>query len=665
FNKKISRSKTGKDYARALFELLEDINIAEGIESEIYNLENENRIDEAQQYERIWELLLEVIDQIVITMGDEEMSIEEFGEYIKEGISTCEIRLVPSGIDRVYVGSADKNTVVDVKVLFAMGAIEGTYPNISKTEGFLTDDERETLNNSRQRKMFADTVKERIQKQNYAIFELFAQVSDYLFISMPLFDFSGAEHGESSIVTEIKRKFPNVKISNNFSYSNSEEKFYISSPEATFHKLLINKSQNRTSSSQIWDAVKEYYALNDKYASRLQLLDEDNEFFKVEENIDSEWARKLYGDKINYSKSKINEYAMCPYRFFLNYGLGIKEREEWEISKADLGSYAHEIIEKFCTRVEDGAVTSEEKLNKWRELGEDGRKRILNEIFNKVSERMQSTSLTRQAKIEHILSRMNRVIDKATKSVTNCFVHGKYTIKGMEKEITVPISDEVFINGFIDRLDELKEDGKNSIRVVDYKTGASEFNIKNIYNGVDMQMVIYALAAKLKCEEEEQIPYTVTGMYYTKLRGELKRELSEVDKLKKLDGVTFENNDNFDDGKVLFDMDNETKNGISTVLPIKFTKNGSLDKKSTEKVRTQYEGEKLMEFVRDKILEFDDNIRNKGDIRIMPYEKACDYCNYSNICQISDCINQRPQEGKDLKADEIWKAIVAKQEEKE
>ena len=53
---------------------------------------------------------------------------------------------------------------------------------------------------------------------------------------------------------------------------------------------------------------------------------------------------------------------MCPYRFFLNYGLGIKEREEWEISKADLGSYAHEVIEKFCKRVEEGASTPEEKL---------------------------------------------------------------------------------------------------------------------------------------------------------------------------------------------------------------------------------------------------------------------------------------------------------------
>ncbi len=664
FNKKVLKSKTGKDYAKALFDLLDDINIADGLESEIYNLEKENKIDEAQQFERIWELLLEVIEQIALTMGDEEMELEEFGEYVKQGISTCQIRLVPSGIDRVYVGLADNNNVVDVKVLFAMGAMEGTYPNICQEEGFLSDKERDMLNTINGRKMFAETTKERTKRQNYSIFELFAQVSDYLFISMPLFDFSGAEHGVATIVNDIIRKFPDVKISDNFSYKNSEEKFYISSPQATFHKMLINKSSNRKSSSQIWDAVKEYYASNDDYLAKMKLLDGENEFFNVQDSIDSSYAIKLYGEKINYSKSKIDTYAKCPYSFFMQYGLGVIEREEWEISKADLGSYAHEIIEKFCTCVEDGATTAENKLKKWRELDEESRKTILYEIFNKVSERMMSANLTRQAKIEHILGRMNRVIDKATKTITDCFVHGKYTIKSMENEITVPISDSVFINGFIDRLDELKDNGKNSIRVIDYKTGSSEFNIKNIYNGIDMQMVIYALAAKLKCEEDDKEPYTVTGMYYTKLRGELKGSVSDVEKLRKLDGITFEESQDMQNKKVLVDMDDSTKEGYSTILPIKFKNNGELDRWSTEKVRTQYEGEKLMDFVRDKILEFDDNIRNKGDIRIMPYEGACDYCDYSKICSISGAIRKRPQEGKDLKTDEIWKSIVDEQEKK-
>ncbi len=664
FNKKLRNSKNAKGYAKALFELLEDINIADGLESEIYKLERENKINEAQQFERIWELLLDVIDQVALTMGEEEMTIEEFGEYIKEGISTCEIRLVPSGIDRVYVGGADTNNVVAIKVLFAMGAVEGTYPRMSKTEGFLSDEERESLNIQSGTKMFADTIKERIKRQNYSIFELFARSSDYVFISTPLYDFSGAEHSVATIVNDIIRKFPKVKISDNFSYNNSEERFYISSPQATFHKMLINKSQNRNGSCALWDAVKEYYAQDEDYMAKMKLLDGENEFFKVQESIDSSYAIKLYGEKINYSKSKIDEYARCPYSFFMHYGLGVKEREEWEISKADLGSYAHEIIEKFCTRVEDGADTAKEKLKKWRELSEDSRKALLGEIFDKVSERMMSANMTRQAKIEHILSRMNRVIDRATKTITDCFVHGKYTIKSMENEITVQISDTVFINGFIDRLDELREDSKNSIRVIDYKTGASEFNIKNIYNGVDMQMAIYALAAKLKCEEESNEPYTVTGMYYTKLRGELKGSVADVEKLRKLDGVTFEDNENFEDKKVLSDMDDNTVNGQSTLLPIKFKANGDLDQKSHEKVRTQYEGEKLMDFVRDKILEFDDNIRNKGDIRIMPYEDVCDYCEYSKICSISGCVAKRQVKGKDQKPDQIWKNIVNEQEQK-
>lgn len=661
FDKRTKKAQTGEEYAKALFNLIEDINIASGLEAQIYELEKENRVDEAQQYERIWELLSEVTEQVSVTMGDVKMSLEEFGGYIKAGISTCEIRLVPSGIDRVYVGSSQNNTAIGPKVLFAIGATEGTYPNENVSEGFLSDSERDVLNSGK-KVMFAKTSSEKLQRENYNVFELFAQPSDYLFISTPVFDSGGAEHECARIVNDIKRKFPNITESDNFSSRSSEERFYISTPQATFHKMLINKSANRDRVNPIWEAVKDYYSENEEYSEKIKLLDGENEFFDAMGNIDSSLAQKLYGEHISYSKSKIDQYAKCPYGFFLHYGLGVKEREEWEISKADLGSYAHEIIEKFCTEVEGDAQTPQEKLENWRSLSDDKRAEILDKIFNDVKERMASSQINRRAQIEHILGRMNKVIDKAAKMVTNCFVHGRYTIKSMENEITVPISESVDINGFIDRLDELDENGRKYIRVIDYKTGASEFNIKNIYNGVDMQMVIYALAAKLQCEAQEGGKFDVAGMYYTKLRGELKSSKQDVEKLRMLDGITFEGDELGSD--MLSAMDDSVEEGKSVLLPIKFKKDGTLDKSSAEKVRTHHEGEMLLDFVKDKILEFDDNIRQKGDIRLMPYEGACEYCDYNRICSASGAVEKRPVKGKKLSTADIWQTIVKEQEEK-
>ena len=72
----------------------------------------------------------------------------------------------------------------------------------------------------------------------------------------------------------------------------------------------------------------------------------------------------------------------------------------------------------------------------------------------------------------------------------------------------------------------------------------------------------------------------------------------------------------------------------------------------------------LLDFVKDKILEFDDNIRQKGDIRLMPYEGACEYCDYNRICSASGAVEKRPVKGKKLSTADIWQTIVKEQEEK-
>lgn len=650
FDKKIKKATSGKDYVYALTDFLDAINIAEGIENEIVRLEKEGRIDESQQFEHIWSLVIGVLDQLVVTMGDREMSADEFSQYIKTGISTCEIRLVPSGIDRVFFGSADDGSLFNTKVLFAMGAVEGTYPTRPAMNGFISDGERVFLN--KDKKMFAETANEKMLRNNYSLFELLARVRDYIFISTYVYDNMSNPVVESALLQKIKSKFPNVQESNNFTHDSSESKFYISTPKATLHKMLINKAKGNNAENPLWEAVKEYYEADDKFASKLHLLEGETEFFASEDYIGEETAQKLYAGSMTYSKSKLDEYAKCPYKFFLNYGLGIKEREEWEISKADLGSYAHEIIERFCKAVENGASSPEDKLSAWRSLDKVQRDAILENIFDDVKKRIADADINQQEKTAHILGRMNKVISSATEFITDCFVHGKYTIKGTELEISAAISDEVNITGFIDRIDELEKDGKKHLRIIDYKTGSSGFDIVDIYNGVNMQMPIYALAAKLYYFENENEDYDISGLYYTKLRGELKKDEKEVMALKKLDGVTFAD----DAMGALEDMD-DTVGSENKVMSAKLKKDGTLDKRSMAKIRTTQEGEMLLEYVKDKILEFDDNIRKKGDIRIMPYRGNCDFCDYQSLCSIREDIEGRDID-KDAKGKE-WENILS------
>ena len=66
-----------------------------------------------------------------------------------------------------------------------------------------------------------------------------------------------------------------------------------------------------------------------------------------------------------------------------------------------------------------------------------------------------------------------------------------------ESVLTVPLGRgiSVKIRGIVDRIDTYTaEEGRTYIRVVDYKTGSKKFCFEDIYNGINLQLLLYMLA---------------------------------------------------------------------------------------------------------------------------------------------------------------------------
>ena len=59
--------------------------------------------------------------------------------------------------------------------------------------------------------------------------------------------------------------------------------------------------------------------------------------------------------------------------------------------------------------------------------------------------------------------------------------------------IEIPLSDgdKLSIIGKVDRVDVAEKDDSTYVRVVDYKTGSPVISLSNMYNGIDLQLMIY------------------------------------------------------------------------------------------------------------------------------------------------------------------------------
>ena len=101
-----------------------------------------------------------------------------------------------------------------------------------------------------------------------------------------------------------------------------------------------------------------YYKQNKKYNN---ILNENIKYinFKLNEKIKKENIEKLYGNKLNTSISKLEKYNSCPFSYYLQYILKLKEKEELKVQSFDTGSFMHDVINTFFEEINNSGI----KLN--------------------------------------------------------------------------------------------------------------------------------------------------------------------------------------------------------------------------------------------------------------------------------------------------------------
>ena len=447
--KKVKSGKTARDYANTVFEFLDNIHMYSGLKRDVSDFENAGRQDEAQQFSEIWNLILEVLDQTVVTMGERKLSFSEYGTYIEAGLSSCEIRTIPSCLDSVCVGSVERSTAAPVKALFVTGAVSGTYPAEIVDEGFLSNSDRGILKEQCGVVLAPDT-KSRMSLQYFKVYKAIAPVTDKLFLSYCVQNGEGAALRPSRLIFDIQRIFKNLKTKDNI-ITNFSDKSYISSPDATLHKLLINRSGGSADVKSIeWETVYRWFKESGRYNNKLELLKKASEFGGKNAALSRRAARSLFGDgETTYSASRLNTYAQCPFAYFMQYGLRAKEQEVSQIAANDFGSYAHRFIQEFCVRVEDGADTPEKKAEKWKSLTDSERGRCIDGITGETKEKIKELHPYDEEKRLDMIDRIAKTVKGSAEIVHKSLKRGSYTTDGFE------LSDS--INSYTEKLSSKSE----------------------------------------------------------------------------------------------------------------------------------------------------------------------------------------------------------------
>ena len=202
------------------------------------------------------------------------------------------------------------------------------------------------------------------------------------------------------------------------------------------------------------------------------------------ETISSGKVKRLYSSengKFQFSVSKLERYAQCPFAYYIQYGLKAKDRKIYEFSAPDLGSFMHEILDEFTNEVKEKSIA-------WSELNQEKCREIVNNLVNKQLEENKGSILNSSYRYKYFTGRFKRIITKSVMIIAEQMKRSNFEVfqnefafggngDGGQIKITLPSGEDVFLTGRIDRVDKLELDGTNYIRIIDYKSGNQNFDL--------------------------------------------------------------------------------------------------------------------------------------------------------------------------------------------
>ncbi|KRU24205.1 ATP-dependent helicase/exonuclease AddB [Clostridium sporogenes] len=674
-NKNFKSIDKAKEFCEVLYEFLCSINLPDKIQNMIEDFKVESEIEKASEYNQIWNIVIEVLDQIVEVIGEEKISLKEFFKILQTGFSEYEIGLIPPTLDQVMVGSITRLRSHNINTLYIVGVNDGIFPSPLKEEGILSDDDREFLGDKGLE--IAKDTKSIAFEEQFLVYSTLTTPSKYLRLSYPIADGEGKTLRPSIIISRIKKIFTNICEENDIVKLNGEEEELkkISSAKPTFNYLISNlrKDVEGVKIDNIWGDTYKWYLENEFWIEKLNRLIKGFDYTNQSKYIETKKIRNLYGKPLKISVSRVEKFSQCPFAYFVQYGLKAKDRKIFNLSYPDLGIFMHSILEKFSHELEKKGLEWDTMDLNWAE--EEIDKLINEELDNKSLDILNSSK-----RYEYVTKSVKKILKRSIWLIGEHIKRGNFKpsyyelsfdIDGDYPPIAMELHSGEVINliGRVDRVDLLQKDGSTYLKIIDYKSGAKEFKLSDVYYGLQLQLLIYLDAILTELAERSGINGEPGALLYLKLDDPIVKNTVDMSdeeieksiiKNLKMKGLIL------NDPNVIRDMDNIIS-GISDIIPVMVKKDGGVSE-GRSSVATKEEFETLRKYVRYTIIEICEEML-EGNIEIKPYKKkegsSCDYCIYSSVCKFDTNIRGNKYNILiDKKDEEVWDDIKKKLEYK-
>ena len=631
-----SREKAG-DYVSHLYDFLEQNQVQQKLLNYQQQFEKEGDLSRAREYAQIYRLVMDLLDQVYELLGEEEISRQEFADILEAGFGEITVGTIPQNVDRIVVGDMERTRLKQVKVLFFLGVNDGNIPKNASKGGIISDMDREFLIESGTE--MAPSPRQQMYIQRLYLYLNMTKPSEQLYLSYAKVNSEGKGIRPSYLIDTVRKLFPAMSVE----YPQNRSRLEQIEGRQEGARYLAEELREYVEGTLPEEERQDFYLMYRAYeadAAGRDLLTRAAFRRYRESGLSRIVARALYGQQLENSVSRLETYAACAFRHFLQYGLSLQEREEFGFEASDMGTVYHAVLENFAGKLAEFNLT-------WWDFTEDFAAKAVKESVEAYAATYGETVLYSSARNEYAITRMSRILTRTVLTLQKHLKQGSFQPDDYElsfrfaedlDSIHVDLSEDekMHLQGRIDRIDVSEDAEHVYVKVIDYKSGNRKFDLAALYYGLQLQLVVYMNAAmemeSRKHPDKEIVPAALLYYHIDDPTIETPVELTDeqineqiLAKLR-MNGVV-----NSDPG-VVERLDRYMQDK-SVVIPVEKKKDGSFSARSG--VLSREEMQLISSYVDAKIRSIGREILD-GKIAANPYEKgneeACTYCAYKKVC---------------------------------
>lgn len=599
----------------------------------------------AREYAQIYRLVMELLEQVHGLLGTEIITLEEFRDILESGFNEIEVGTIPQNVDRITVGDMERTRLKQIKVLFFMGVNDGNIPKNASKGGIISDMDREFLRESGLE--LAPSPRQKMYIQRLYLYLNMTKPSKRLYLSYAKVNSGGKSIHPAYLIETMQELYPGLTVECPQNRPVAEQ---IVNP-VQGREFLAGMLREYVEGGLAEETKEDFYTIYHVYGDDAVVSDRERltraAFVRyVDSGLSKLVARMLYGQNLVNSVSRLETFAACAYRHFLQYGLSLREREEFGFENVDMGNVYHAVLESFGGKLSEHGYT-------WFDFPKEFGERAVREALEAYAAVYGDTVLYSSARNEYAITRMGRVLTRTVLTLQNHLNRGSFQPEEYELSfrfaqnlesvhVTLSEDERMHLQGRIDRIDTAQDGEHVYVKVIDYKSGDKKFDLLALYYGLQLQLVVYMNAAMeteaRKYPDKEIVPAALLYYHIDDPVVETGTELSDEEldeqimRQLRMNGVVNA------DPAIIEKLDGAFTDK-SDMIPVERKKDGGFSARSG--IMSREELQLISDYADRKIKEIGRQMLD-GCISVNPYEKgnseACTYCPYTKVCGFDTAI---------------------------